>query len=1094
MARNFTNQEAREVAQKHRDLLKQLQLVIKAYEEERKVANLIYTKLLRAGEIEKQASDDLNSNNYRIRPDIQELIIELFRCRKFNIAQAACKRILDEHKEDIEFSIESLQPATGSIRWFFTGNENQNKAVRAYEQLNALLNSEYSENVKNATGILSKSVTPSFDVAYKDMRSNLKLYRSLFHSIMSGSLQAEPEPVSAISDCLKKQSRINQVSDEIVRVIELKNRLIKNAADKCLAKEALNILDEVPVEEVNHQGGGGIRVKALRDHGYETMADLYTASVYELASVRGISQETAYEIRRIVKSFAQTSQNSAYIRLNSDDRNKDATDLVRELCAYRNIKGSVDTVNALNAEYGDKVRKAAADLRKIGDGTDWLFYSDEEKQYASKELKYIKAAHAGKYASVISDALKMISSQAIFSEDQAWADFRENSITYYNILERIIPGILGGGDSAYGLPDDLARAIQDEAFFPDGLLCDLRPYQELGVKYTLHQEKVLLGDEMGLGKTIQAIATMVSLRNTGATHFVVVCPASVLSNWCREIQRHSKLRATRVHGAGRSLAIKSWMKTGGVAVTTYETTPHFKLPEDFRYDLLVVDEAHYIKNKKAKRTQNVIKLSEHTGRLLFMTGTALENRVDEMISLISDLQPATARKLLSMAFMSTAPQFREAAAPVYYRRKRDDVLKELPELIENEDWCIMTPQEEEIYERAVLSKSYADARRVSWNLSDLRYSSKARRLMELVEDAADDERKVIVFSFFLDTIRKIREMLGDKCYGPINGSVPPEKRQLILDEFHKAPPGSVLVAQIQSGGTGLNIQDASVVIICEPQLKPSTENQAVARAHRMGQDRSVLVHRLLCEDTIDERITDMLTQKQAVFDAFADKSAAGEEGLKNLEIDSKTLGAIIQEEIDRINEKNGNMPVVKQSKTELNEEVKEHINRRLESNPSKTVANRPPTSGNAFEIITDASKARKEPRHDAAVVDVSSNDNKNRSEGTESGSNKRERHVTDVNMDSKKIETHKTVAAGHSSSQNDATLVDYLRKRKFNVVDNQKTSGILWVVFDSREEYVLYKERLERVFDDYNATYAYESRGALATNGKPAYRVMARKG
>lgn len=85
-----------------------------------------------------------------------------------------------------------------------------------------------------------------------------------------------------------------------------------------------------------------------------------------------------------------------------------------------------------------------------------------------------------------------------------------------------------------------------ECFFPDGLLCELRRYQEWGVKYALHQERILLGDEMGLGKTVQAIATMVSLRNTGGTHFVVVCPASVITNWCREIRKMSLLSVTKI--------------------------------------------------------------------------------------------------------------------------------------------------------------------------------------------------------------------------------------------------------------------------------------------------------------------------------------------------------------------------------------------------------------------------------------------------------------------------------------------------------------------------------------------------------------------
>ena len=487
----------------------------------------------------------------------------------------------------------------------------------------------------------------------------------------------------------------------------------------------------------------------------------------------------------------------------------------------------------------------------------------------------------------------------------AWQDFSCNSIRFFNTLEDINPGILGTDDAVYGLPEDLAREIQDQAFFPDGLLCELRRYQEWGVKYALHQEKVLLGDEMGLGKTVQAIATMVSLKNTGATHFMVVCPASVLTNWCREIRKMSKLSVTKIHGSDRYSAVQSWLKTGGVAATTYETTGHINLNHDFQFSLLVVDEAHYIKNPLAQRTMNVNAISEHAERLLFMTGTALENKVDEMVSLINMLQPKIAASVYGMEFLSSAPQFRERVAPVYYRRKREDVLTELPDLIENREWCTMTHTEEAVYEEAVLAKHYADARRVSWNVENLKDSSKAARMMELISEAAADGRKVIVFSFFLDTIRKVASLVGNQCFGPINGSISPQRRQEIIDEFDKAPAGAVLAAQIQAGGTGLNIQSASVVIICEPQFKPSIENQAISRAYRMGQTRNVLVYRLLCEGTVDEKITSLLESKQAIFDAFADKSVAANE---SKELDDKTFGNIIKEEIDRINAKRGQQP------------------------------------------------------------------------------------------------------------------------------------------------------------------------------------------
>ena len=245
-----------------------------------------------------------------------------------------------------------------------------------------------------------------------------------------------------------------------------------------------------------------------------------------------------------------------------------------------------------------------------------------------------------------------------------------------------------------------------------------------------------------------------------------------------------------------------------------------------------------------------------------MTGTALENNVDEMIGLISILQPQVARSLKRIAFMSAAPQFREKVAPVYYRRKREEVLKELPDLIESKEWCEMSIDEEDVYEDAILARNFMQARRVSWNIDSLSKSSKANRLMEIVKEAEEENRKIIVFSYFLDTISKISEFLGDRCLEPITGALMPNRRQEIIDEFNNSPAGSVLVSQIQSGGTGLNIQSASVVVICEPQLKPSIENQAISRAYRMGQLRSVLVYRLLCENSIDEKLRICLSKNK----------------------------------------------------------------------------------------------------------------------------------------------------------------------------------------------------------------------------------------
>lgn len=570
---------------------------------------------------------------------------------------------------------------------------------------------------------------------------------------------------------------------------------VKNASDALVAQAVLKVLQDIPIEEINRDKKG-FRVKALREYGYETIADIAPISVYTIASVRGISEDAAYSIKKIVNDIVSKARQGIKIRLSTDNQSEEATELVLALLQYHCSLAVSDDCSKLLSSSLQQITCAEEDLKVGLNGIRWFFSAKAKKEKAIEAFNLLTSLKDNEYGCNVGTQLDVADKIERTQGSDAWQDFSNNSVRYFNDLEDINPGVLGNDDSVYGLPEDLAREIQEECFFPDGLLCELRRYQEWGVKYILHQERVLLGDEMGLGKTVQAIATMVSLRNTGGTHFIVVCPASVITNWCREIRKMSLLSVTKVHGAGRKAALESWIKTGGVAVTTYETVAYCKLPDDFKFKLLVVDEAHYIKNPGARRSINVKNLSVYAERLLFMTGTALENKVDEMISLIRILQPEIASKVQGMVFMASAPQFREAVSPVYYRRKREDVLTELPELIESREWCTLTRNEETFYEQAVLSKNYAEARRVSWNVDDLKDSSKAARLLELIDEAKSDGRKVIVFSFFRDTLRKVSMLLGDLCMNPINGSVTPQRRQEIIDEFDKAPAGTVLVAQI----------------------------------------------------------------------------------------------------------------------------------------------------------------------------------------------------------------------------------------------------------------------------------------------------------
>ncbi len=664
---------------------------------------------------------------------------------------------------------------------------------------------------------------------------------------------------------------------------------IQAACAKIAAADSVGILQSIPIDELNREKKG-IRVKSLHDAGFHTIADIVKANPFQLSAINGISPEGAQEIKRAAASIAETAQKGAKIRLSADDKNPSSTALVTALCKYKALMPAVNTVAQFRQYYDSTLTQALNDAKPASGGLRWMFASSEKRNTADAACATLTQILSDANLAPVNASLEVLRQFGYVTAKAAWDDFSRDSITYINLLETIEPDRVGSGEGIYGLPEELAQSVAEVDLDLDGLRCTLRRYQEWGVKYAVAQRRILLGDEMGLGKTVQAIAVMVHLRNSGATHFAVVCPASVLTNWCREIAKHSDLGVIKVHGSGKEEALRQWMTHGGVAVTTYETTAAFDLDNSVHLTMLTVDEAHYIKNPSAQRTANVKRLCDRAERILFMTGTALENRVGEMATLIGILNQDVEREIRPMLSLSSAPQFREAVAPVYYRRKREDVLTELPELIESCEWCDLLLEEKRIYQEAIEEQNFMAARRVSWNVDNLSYSSKARRLQEIVDDAGEQERKVLIFSFFLDTVAKIAEMLGASCMEPITGSVSPARRQEIIDEFDKAPAGSSLVAQIQSGGTGLNIQSASVVIMCEPQLKPSIENQAISRAYRMGQSRSVLVYRLLCDETVDERIMDILKVKQKEFDAFADESKAADD---TLELDKATITDIM---------------------------------------------------------------------------------------------------------------------------------------------------------------------------------------------------------
>ena len=832
--------------------------------------------------------------------DMDRLVQAFFLVRRHQDLEPKIIELFRRSLPPISHGVALVEPHAISGNWSCVGAARKDEIIAVYQELFRKWTQDFQPQANDILREMEHAEKADALEIRNDFSKNQAGYKTAMRDL-AGSRWSSLKPAPSVMAIFELWNRQIWWVRDAQKSVDVRQNAVIESARAMAAHEAFEQLKGISIEELKRVGSG-FKVKILREHGVETIADAYAGSETRLASMRGISPSAARLIKGAAAQIAENVSKGVRIRLSVDEANPDSVRLVEAIYDYRRYENRLRRLSELLDTIRRKYEASIYALEPAGDGTEWIFFPREERAVFADAFSRLKAYLSDPACAEFEPLVAQSATWTDVTREQAWQDFDQNVVAYSVALSRLVPELTGNEEGDFGLPEDLARAIQDQDFFPDGLKCTLYPYQELGVKYILHQEKVLLGDEMGLGKTIQAIASMVSLRNTGATHFMVICPASVLPNWVREIEKHSKLRVEPIYGRNWRAQLDSWTRQGGVAVTTYETTDNIRLGADFRFSMLVVDEAHYIKNAKTRRARNATRIMQAVERILFMTGTALENRVDEMLALIRLLRPDVAQKAEGVAHLVSAEQFRKEVISVYFRRKREQVANDLPELTEIQDWSRLADEERSVYERDVLAKEYMRLRQVSWSVPDMSMSVKAQRLREIVQEAADNGRKVLVFSYFLETIRKVRKILGDICMRPINGSTPVEERQEILDIFEQADGGTVLPAQILAGGTGLNIQAASVVILCEPQLKPSTENQAISRAYRTGQKHNVTVYRLLCEDTIDERITRMLAEKQEIFNAFADESEAARKA--EAEIDPASFGELIQEEINRINVRN----------------------------------------------------------------------------------------------------------------------------------------------------------------------------------------------
>ncbi|WP_245640977.1 DEAD/DEAH box helicase [Streptomyces megasporus] len=706
-------------------------------------------------------------------------------------------------------------------------------------------------------------------------------------------------------DVIARGKRLHEAALSVVgdhgRAVEAVRAALRPIQDEAVARE----LGAIPVARLQEVTEGRLRLGSVEKSGLRTVGQVLDAGPYQLRQIPGVGRHTAERILAAARRLSEAAHETVAVHIDVDRPEPRTTALVTALHvlveAGPDARRAVDVAGDLSRRLGPPLADAGPAAGRLG-----MLLAGRDKRAralaAVAEIRSVvdeadRAGVPGLLAQASVDLLRVPS-----SDIAAWVDFELRSAEYHGLLAEI-SGRAPDAVAAEGfLPEEIAERVRNQRLDDSHRRVSLRGYQAFGARFALAQRRVILGDEMGLGKTIQALAALTHLAAEGQSHFMVVCPASVLVNWTREVEARSTLRVMVLHGPDRHDAFADWKGRGGVGVTTFDALRGFPTPGGGEIGMLVVDEAHSVKNPKALRSQAVARWAERCERTLFMTGTPMENRVAEFRNLVRMLDPDLAESLGDRETPVGSVAFRKAVAPVYLRRNQVDVLTELPSLQHTDEWEELSAFDEAAYREAVRDGNFMAMRRAAYQHPE--QSAKLGRLREIVREAGENGRKTVVFSNFRDVLSVVEEALtadGATVLGPLTGSVPAGRRQRIVDDFAAVSGPAVLLAQIQAAGVGLNMQAASVVVLCEPQVKPTLEHQAVARAHRMGQVRPVRVHRILAPGGVDERMVRMLESKTRLFDAYARRSAVAEATPDAVDVsDTELARRIVEEEQERL--------------------------------------------------------------------------------------------------------------------------------------------------------------------------------------------------
>ncbi len=475
-----------------------------------------------------------------------------------------------------------------------------------------------------------------------------------------------------------------------------------------------------------------------------------------------------------------------------------------------------------------------------------------------------------------------------------------------SVLEEIqLPWV--GGERLRGLIDQL-RAAREPMLEPAGFNATLRTYQREGLAWLGFLADAQLGgvlaDDMGLGKTVQVLAHLLSEKQRGRLKApaLIVAPTSLVANWRDEARRFTpQLSVLVLHGPARA-GLHEAISRHDLVITTYPL-----LPRDrdelivHEYSLLVLDEAQAIKNAKTQWAKVVRELPAR--RRLAMTGTPLENHLGELWAQFDAIEPGLLGSEREFTRYFRTPiekhgvievreKLQRRIAPLLLRRRKQDVLADLPPKTEILRSVELEGDQRELYETLRLAQhervigevqkrglaqsgiivldallklrqACCDPRLVKLEgARGVKQSAKLDLLLDLIDSLVIEGRRILLFSQFTEMLALIEDELEarDIDHLTLTGQTPGTQRAALVERFQRGE-APVFLISLKAGGVGLNLTAADTVIHYDPWWNPAVENQATDRAHRIGQDKSVFVYKLICAGTVEEKIQALQQRK-----------------------------------------------------------------------------------------------------------------------------------------------------------------------------------------------------------------------------------------